>query len=41
VYAIEGKHFAAGLGLSSEVEQAMHAVVERVTDEIRGSFHMP
>lgn len=38
VYAIEGKHFAAGLGLSSEVEQAMHAVVERVTDEIRGSL---
>ncbi len=38
VYAIEGKHFAAGLGLSSEVEQAMHTVVERVTDEIRGSL---
>jgi hydrogenase maturation protease len=38
VYAIEGKHFAAGLGLSPEVEQAMHAVVERVTDEIRGSL---
>ncbi|HZT99700.1 MAG TPA: hydrogenase maturation protease [Ktedonobacteraceae bacterium] len=38
VYAIEGKHFAAGLGLSSEVEQAMHAVVERVADEIRESL---
>lgn len=38
VYAIEGKHFVAGLGLSSEVEQAMHVVVERVTDEIRGSL---
>src|SRR2546421_12796176 len=35
VYAIEGKHFAVGLGLSPEVEQAMHELVERVTGEVR------
>ena len=38
VYAIEGKHFTVGLGLSPEVEQAMHEVVERVTDEVRKSL---
>lgn len=38
VYAIEGKHFAAGWGLSPEVEQAMHEVVERVASEVRKSL---
>ena len=42
VYAIEGKHFAVGLGLSSEVKQAIHEVVSQVAGEVRGSppsFH--
>ena len=34
VYAIEGKDFTAGLGLSPEVELAMHEVVERVAHEV-------
>ena len=34
VYAIEGKDFTAGLGLSPEVEKAMHEVVERVAHEV-------
>ncbi len=34
VYAIEGKDFRAGLGLSVEVELAMHEVVERVAHEV-------
>ena len=38
VYAIEGKNFRAGLGLSPEVEHAMHEVVEQVTREVQ-SLH--
>jgi hydrogenase maturation protease len=34
MYGIEGKNFAAGLDLSSEVEQAMHELVERVRREV-------
>jgi len=32
IYAIEGKNFAAGKGLSLEVEQAVREVVEQVAD---------
>ncbi len=34
VYAIEGKNFALGAGLSPEVEHAVREVVERVVDEV-------
>jgi len=34
VYGIEGKNFAAGVGLSSEVEKAVQDVVERVLQDI-------
>jgi hydrogenase maturation protease len=34
VYGIEGKNFAAGTGLSVEVERAVPAVVESVWQEI-------
>jgi hydrogenase maturation protease len=37
VYGIEGKSFAAGVGLSIEVEQAGATVVARVLDEWRTS----
>jgi hydrogenase maturation protease len=33
VYGIEGKHFEAGIGLSSEVERAAEDVVQRVAQE--------
>ncbi len=36
VYGIEGENFAAGVGLSHAVEQAVEAVVERAADEVRG-----
>jgi len=36
VYGIEGDNFAAGVGLSHAVEQAVEAVVERAADEVRG-----
>ena len=35
IYAIEGKNFAAGSGLSIEVEKAVREVVERVTREVQ------
>jgi hydrogenase maturation protease len=35
VYAIEGKNFAPGAGLSQEVERAVLDVVERAANEIR------
>jgi hydrogenase maturation protease len=35
VYGIEGKNFGAGVGLSTEVEQASIAVAARVLDEVR------
>ncbi len=35
VYGIEGENFAAGVGLSAAVEQAVEAVVERAAAEIR------
>lgn len=34
VYGIEGKTYAAGIDLSSEVEQAMHAVVAQVQADV-------
>jgi hydrogenase maturation protease len=34
VYGIEGKNFAAGVGLSSEVEHASGAVIRQVIDQI-------
>jgi len=34
VYGIEGENFAAGVGLSSAVEQAVAAVVERAAKEV-------
>ncbi len=34
VYGIEGENFAAGVGLSSVVEQAVQEVVERVAEEV-------
>ncbi len=38
VYGIEGTNFAAGVGLSLSVEQAVEAVVERAADEIRAAL---
>jgi hydrogenase maturation protease len=35
VYGIEGRNFAAGVGLSKEVEQAAAAVVAHMLDEVR------
>jgi hydrogenase maturation protease len=35
VYGIEGENFAAGVGLSYKVEQAVEAVVERAAEEVR------
>src|SRR5436309_14910374 len=35
IYAIEGKNFAAGSGLSLEVEQAVREVVEQVASEVQ------
>ncbi len=35
VYGIEGENFAAGVGLSSAVEQAVQKVAERAADEVR------
>ncbi len=35
VYAIEGKNFTAGTDLSSEVENAMREVVEKVMGEVQ------
>ncbi|HEX9131041.1 MAG TPA: hydrogenase maturation protease [Ktedonobacteraceae bacterium] len=34
VYAIEGKNFSSGVGLSPEVEKAMRKVVEQVRNEV-------
>ncbi len=38
VYAIEGKNFSTGVGLSSEVENAMCKVVEQVRDEVQAAL---
>jgi hydrogenase maturation protease len=38
VYGIEGENFAAGIGLTHAVEQAVEAVVERVAEEVRGAL---
>ena len=38
VYAIEGKNFATGVGLSPEVEQAVQRVVEQVTREVQDAL---
>ncbi len=35
IYAIEGKNFAAGKGLSTEVEQAVREVVAQVASEVQ------
>lgn len=37
VYGIEGENFAAGVGLTSAVEQAVEAVVEQVALEVRAA----
>ena len=37
VYGIEGENSVAGMGLTSSVEQAVEAVVERVADEVRSA----
>ena len=34
VYGIEGKNFAAGVGLSTEVEHASDAVIRQIIDQI-------
>lgn len=39
IYAIEGKNFTSGSGLSTEVEKAVREVVERVTCEIQHSLN--
>lgn len=38
VYAIEGQNFSTGIGLSSEVENAMLKVVEQVMQEVQASL---
>lgn len=38
VYAIEGRNFATGMGLSPEVEQAVQQVVEQVTREVQDAL---
>ena len=38
VYGIEGENFTAGLKLSSAVEQAVEAVVERAAEEVRAAY---
>ena len=35
IYAIEGKNFSAGSGLSPEVEEAVRELVERVASEVQ------
>jgi hydrogenase maturation protease len=37
VYGIEGENFAAGVGLTSSVEQAVGAAVERIAEEVRAA----
>ena len=37
VYGIEGENFAAGVGLSPAVEQAVETVVERLAEEVRAA----
>jgi hydrogenase maturation protease len=37
VYGIEGENFAAGVGLTSAVEQAVEAVIEQVAAEVNGT----
>ena len=37
VYGIEGENFAAGMGLTSSVEQAVEAVTEQVAAEVRAA----
>jgi hydrogenase maturation protease len=37
VYGIEGENFAAGMGLTSSVEQAVEAVIEQVAAEVRAA----
>ena len=39
VYAIEGQNFSTGIGLSSEVENAMQKVVEQVKHEVQIALH--
>jgi hydrogenase maturation protease len=39
VYAIEGQNFSTGVGLSSEVENAMRKVVEQVKHEVQTALH--
>ncbi|MGO9518171.1 MAG: hydrogenase maturation protease [Candidatus Korobacteraceae bacterium] len=39
VYGIEGENFAAGLGLSHAVEQAVERVVEHVATEVREALN--
>jgi hydrogenase maturation protease len=39
VYAIEGQNFSSGIGLTSEVQNAMHKVVEQVKHEVHTALH--
>jgi hydrogenase maturation protease len=38
IYAIEGKNFTTGMGLSPEVEKAVQQVVEQVAGEVRDAL---
>ena len=38
VYGIEGENFAAGVGLSPPVEQAVQGVAERAAEEVRAAL---
>ncbi len=40
VYGIEGENFAAGVGLSSAVKQAVEAVVERAAEDVRAALNL-
>ena len=40
VYGIEGENFAAGEELSTAVEQAIEAVVERAAEDLRGAMRL-
>ena len=38
VYAIEGENFSTGIGLTSQVEQAVKKVVEQVCSEVQNAL---
>jgi hydrogenase maturation protease len=41
IYAIEGKNFSSGKGLSQEVEKAVQQIVELVMSEVQGAQMLP